>query len=224
MPSDVGNFFPKLKILIISNVGSVERSRLKKMNSLEELELLNCGIKHLPYDLLYDIPDLKKIRFLFIDINKIHKDFFIYQTELEEVFIRDTHITTVEADLFKNNLKLKIFRFFLKDNPTIMVDFTRFKDLENVEISFEICFYKFDVKSGKSIQAFQQIISNNCRKCCVYADKQKYRYRLHLRWGRRGEGNGARPCPCCVLMERGIELLIQIEIADTFEAFESILK
>jgi len=170
IPGNIGTFLPNLRTFkgYSSNLSFLKRSNFKFMRKLDELSLTGNQISSIDEDSFHDLPSL---RYLYLDHNKIKflAPKLLYKSKKLEFFrIYGNQIEIIPKDFFINNKKLKNVEINDNKLKTILVDFTKLKQLSHLDLAGNVCInqkiggYFGPPFNPTTVAVVQAVINSNC--------------------------------------------------------------
>ena len=138
------------------------------MRQLKELVVINNPIKSVEEDVFWDLPNLEALSIFGALLEKLPANLLIYMTKLKEVSFYGNQLTYIDQNLFRRNLQLEQVVFENNKLTTIKVDFTKFKNIQELSFLGNVCtnleFKKTipHLSDSKSLDEFQEGINRNC--------------------------------------------------------------
>ncbi|KAG5684223.1 hypothetical protein PVAND_013461 [Polypedilum vanderplanki] len=187
MPKNLGESFPELNELIVTNVplktlspddfkdlkklqtATISNTSIKDIDpdtfsgapNLQNLILSNNNLRHIDDDSFNGIPKLKSLDLSGNKIQKLSNEIFKNLPQLNEIKLNGNDLHSIDGELFKKNPKL--YKINLDENNLKTIDpsaFDRLPQLINLDLSKNEC---IDRSFGTStMHLMRKIVNENC--------------------------------------------------------------
>jgi len=173
-PSNIGTLLSNLKYIEghKTNLSFLKRNQFKFMRKVGTIDISSNQISSIDEDSFYDLPSLT---ILFLEGNKIKslQPKLLHKSKKLEIFsVSENQIEVIPKDFFINNKKLKYVDFSENKLKTILVDFTKMKQLPQLNLKENVCINQtignlFAISIGRlyddtEIADIQDVINSNC--------------------------------------------------------------
>lgn len=164
LPIGLGETFPALVDLRLtfSDVRFVKRENFLNMTKLVQLNLTGNKIESISEETFWDLPKLEFLSLCSNEIKTLHQDLLTKLSHLNHFRADGNKIEVLEENIFANTRAL-VQVWMRKGNlSSIKVDFTKFKNIQEIHFDGNLCTNEVFLSSNGSIDDFQKNINENC--------------------------------------------------------------